>query len=55
MNIMNGLTAAKSGLRFTFQIAGLPEAIFAVGEFSLQEGLSELFYPQSDTGSVPAR
>ncbi|WP_275381218.1 hypothetical protein [Xenorhabdus bovienii] len=43
MNIMNGLTAAKSGLRFTFQIAGLPEAIFAVGEFSLQEGLSELF------------
>ncbi|PHM63339.1 hypothetical protein [Xenorhabdus ishibashii] len=33
----------KSGLRFTCRIAGVPEDTFAVGEFSLQEGLSELF------------
>ncbi|WP_086114296.1 type VI secretion system tip protein TssI/VgrG, partial [Xenorhabdus beddingii] len=34
---------AKSGLRFVFRIAGLPDTPFSVGEFSLQEGLSELF------------
>ncbi|CDH33226.1 putative Vrg family protein (fragment) [Xenorhabdus bovienii str. Intermedium] len=33
----------KSGLRFVCTIAGVPEDTFAVGEFSLQEGLSELF------------
>ncbi|KLU14032.1 MULTISPECIES: hypothetical protein [Xenorhabdus] len=33
----------KSGLRFTCRIAGVPEDTFAVGDFSLQEGLSELF------------
>ncbi|OKP02729.1 contractile injection system protein, VgrG/Pvc8 family [Xenorhabdus eapokensis] len=33
----------KSGLRFTCRIAGVPEDTFAIGEFSLQEGLSELF------------
>ncbi|MCP9270396.1 type VI secretion system tip protein VgrG [Xenorhabdus sp. XENO-1] len=33
----------KSGLRFVCTIAGIPENTFAVGEFSLQEGLSELF------------
>ncbi|PHM50737.1 type VI secretion system Vgr family protein [Xenorhabdus miraniensis] len=33
----------KSGLRFVCHIAGVPEDTFAVGEFSLQEGLSELF------------
>ncbi|MDC9597795.1 type VI secretion system tip protein TssI/VgrG [Xenorhabdus anantnagensis] len=43
MNITDILPTAKSGLRFTFQIAGLPEGTFSVGEFSLQEGLSELF------------
>ncbi|WP_390902812.1 type VI secretion system Vgr family protein [Xenorhabdus bovienii] len=43
MNMMNRLSSAKSGLRFTFQVAGLPEDTFSVGEFSLQEGLSELF------------
>ncbi|MCG3472289.1 type VI secretion system tip protein VgrG [Xenorhabdus bovienii] len=41
--MMNRLSSAKSGLRFTFQVAGLPEDTFSVGEFSLQEGLSELF------------
>ncbi|MGJ0639497.1 contractile injection system protein, VgrG/Pvc8 family, partial [Xenorhabdus bovienii] len=41
--MMNMLSSAKSGLRFTFQVAGLPEDTFSVGEFSLQEGLSELF------------
>ncbi|WP_323860685.1 type VI secretion system tip protein TssI/VgrG [Xenorhabdus szentirmaii] len=40
---MNMLQTSKSGLRFTFQLASLPESTFAVGEFSLQEGLSELF------------
>ncbi|WP_340620290.1 type VI secretion system Vgr family protein [Xenorhabdus siamensis] len=33
----------KSGLRFVCTIAGVPADTFAVGEFSLQEGLSELF------------
>ncbi|WP_258086824.1 type VI secretion system Vgr family protein [Xenorhabdus bovienii] len=33
----------KSGLRFVCHIAGVAEATFAVAEFSLQEGLSELF------------
>ncbi|MEX0447565.1 type VI secretion system tip protein TssI/VgrG [Xenorhabdus sp. SGI246] len=33
----------KSGLRFVFTVAGVPEDTFAVGDFSLQEGLSELF------------
>ncbi|WP_426575254.1 type VI secretion system tip protein TssI/VgrG (plasmid) [Xenorhabdus stockiae] len=33
----------KSGLRFVCHIADLPADTFAVGEFSLQEGLSELF------------
>ncbi|MEQ1962959.1 type VI secretion system tip protein TssI/VgrG, partial [Xenorhabdus khoisanae] len=33
----------KSGLRFVCHITGVPEDTFAVGEFSLQEGLSELF------------
>ncbi|MDE1486981.1 type VI secretion system tip protein VgrG [Xenorhabdus bovienii] len=40
---MNRLNAPKSGLRFVCQIADLPETTFAVGEFALQEGLSELF------------
>ncbi|MEQ1977603.1 type VI secretion system tip protein TssI/VgrG [Xenorhabdus sp. SGI240] len=33
----------KSGLRFVCQIGGLPEGTFAVADFSLREGLSELF------------
>jgi type VI secretion system secreted protein VgrG len=33
----------KSGLRFVFTLAGVPEDTFAVGDFSLQEHLSELF------------
>ncbi|MDE1478324.1 type VI secretion system tip protein VgrG [Xenorhabdus bovienii] len=40
---MNRLNAPKSGLRFVCQIADLPETTFSVGEFALQEGLSELF------------
>ncbi|WP_323866119.1 type VI secretion system tip protein TssI/VgrG [Xenorhabdus cabanillasii] len=33
----------KSGLRFVCQIGGLPESTFAVADFTLREGLSELF------------
>ncbi|MDE9486032.1 type VI secretion system Vgr family protein [Xenorhabdus bovienii] len=40
---MSRLNTPKSGLRFVCQIADLPETTFSVGEFALQEGLSELF------------
>ncbi|MCP9269523.1 type VI secretion system tip protein VgrG [Xenorhabdus sp. XENO-1] len=40
---MKILNTSKSGLRFVCQIADLPETTFSVGEFALQEGLSELF------------
>ncbi|PHM23579.1 Rhs element Vgr family protein [Xenorhabdus budapestensis] len=33
----------KSGLRFVCRIGGLPESTFAVADFTLREGLSELF------------
>ncbi|WP_422824076.1 type VI secretion system tip protein TssI/VgrG [Xenorhabdus entomophaga] len=33
----------KSGLRFVCRIGGLPEGTFAVADFTLREGLSELF------------
>ncbi|WP_340621565.1 type VI secretion system tip protein TssI/VgrG [Xenorhabdus siamensis] len=33
----------KSGLRFVCRIGGLPESTFAVADFTLREGLSDLF------------